>query len=220
MGYRDAMGTSARNAGARVTDHAELGRLAEEQSALRRVATLVAQGASSTEVFAAVAQEVVQVLDLSNAAICRYDDEGSTMTVVAVWGDRPESVQPGSRWPLDGPSMSAEILRTGRPARFEDYSDLSGSLAAEARQAGFISVAGAPIIVDGRVWGLISTSSPLAPLPDQRTVSQSSPSWWRPQSRIVRRTRIFAGLRMSSRRYGGWRPWWRGVCRRPSCSKP
>jgi GAF domain-containing protein len=160
------MDTSARNAGARVTDHAELGRLAEEQSALRRVATLVAQGASSTEVFAAVAQEVVQVLDLSNAAICRYDDEGSTMTVVAVWGDRPESVQPGSRWPLDGPSMSAEILRTGRPARFEDYSDLSGSLAAEARQAGFISVAGAPIIVDGRVWGLISTSSPLAPLPD------------------------------------------------------
>jgi signal transduction histidine kinase/uncharacterized protein YoaH (UPF0181 family) len=167
MGYRDAMGTSAPNADSGVTDRAELERLAEEQSALRRVATLVAQGASSTEVFAAVAQEVVQVLHLSNAAICRFDDEGSTMTVVAVWGDHPEIVRPGSRWPLDGPSMSTEILRTGRPARLEDYSDLPGSLATEARQGGVSSAAGAPIIVDGRVWGVISTSSPLAPLPDQ-----------------------------------------------------
>jgi signal transduction histidine kinase/uncharacterized protein YoaH (UPF0181 family) len=167
MGYRDAMGTSAPHADSGVTDRAELERLAEEQSALRRVATLVAQGASSTEVFAAVAQEVVQVLHLSNSAICRFDDEGSTMTVVAVWGDHPEIVRPGSRWPLDGPSMSTEVLRTGRPTRVEDYSDLPGSLATEARQGGVSSAAGAPIIVDGRVWGVISTSSPLAPLPDQ-----------------------------------------------------
>ena len=166
MGYRDAMGTSAPNADSGVTDRAELERLAEEQSALRRVATLVAQGASSTEVFAAVAQEVAQVLHLSNAAICRFDDEDSTMTVVAVWGDLPEIVRPGSRWPLDGASMSTEILRTGRPARLEDYSDRPGSLATEARQSGVSSAAGAPIIVDGRVWGVISTSSRLA-LPDQ-----------------------------------------------------
>jgi len=164
MGYRDAVDTSARVT--RANDRVDVGRLAEEQAALRRVATLVAQGASSTEVFAAVAEEVVQVLHLQNAAVCRYDDEGSTMTVLAVWGDHPDSFQPGSRWPLDGPSMSAEVLRTGRPARVEDYTDLRGSLAAEARRAGFNRVAGAPIIVDGRVWGVISTSSPLAPLPD------------------------------------------------------
>ena len=164
MGYRDAVDTSARVT--RAKDRVDVGRLAEEQAALRRVATLVAQGASSTEVFAAVAEEVVQVLHLQNAAVCRYDDEGSTMTVLAVWGDHPDSFQPGSRWPLDGPSMSAEVLRTGRPARVEDYTDLRGSLAAEARRAGFNRVAGAPIIVDGRVWGVISTSSPLAPLPD------------------------------------------------------
>jgi hypothetical protein len=71
-----------------------------------------------------------------------------------------------SRWALDGPSMSAEILRTGRPARVEDYSGLSGTLAAGAREAGFNRIAGAPIIVDGRVWGVISTSSPDEPLPD------------------------------------------------------
>jgi signal transduction histidine kinase len=162
MGYRDVMGTSARQADSRN----ELHRLVEEQAALRRVATLVAAGASSAEVFTAVAQEVAQVLGLMNAAVCRYDQDGSTMTVLAVYGTYPDTFGPGSRWALDGPSMSAEVLRTGRPVRIENYADLAGSLAAEAREHGFSRVAGAPIIADGRVWGVISTSSPDAPLPD------------------------------------------------------
>ena len=165
MGYGGPMGSSAPPADS-LKDQNEAGRLAEEQAALRRVATLVAGGASSTDVFEAVAQEVAQVLQLPNTAVGRYDDRGTTMTVLAVYGTHPDSFAPGSRWPLDGPSMSAEVLRTGRPSRIEDYTDLSGSLAAEARDQGFNKVAGAPIIVDGRVWGVISTSSPDAPLPD------------------------------------------------------
>src|SRR5258706_13669556 len=88
------------------------------------------------------------------------------MTVIAVSDDRAHGFQPGTRWPLDGPSMSAEVLRTGRPARIEDYTDLPSSLAAEARASQLNRIAGAPIIVDGQVWGVISTSSPDAPLPD------------------------------------------------------
>ncbi|HEY6604805.1 MAG TPA: GAF domain-containing protein, partial [Gaiellaceae bacterium] len=160
------MGASARLAGPQAKDRVEPKRLAEEQAALRRVATLVARGASSTEVFEAVAREVAQVLQVPNAAVCRYDDEGTIMTVIAVWGDHPDVFNPGSRWPLDGPSMSAEVLRTGRPVRVEDYTDLPGSLAGAAREGGFNRAAGAPITVDGRVWGVISTSSPDAPLPD------------------------------------------------------
>jgi signal transduction histidine kinase len=144
----------------------EQGRLAKEQAALRRVATLVAGGAPATEVFDAVAQEVARVLHLPNTAVCRYEDEGTAMTVLAAYGDRPDTFGPGSRWPLDGPSMSAEVLRTGRPVRFEDYTGLPGALAAEAREHGFNRVAGAPIIVDGEVWGVISTSSPDEPLPE------------------------------------------------------
>jgi signal transduction histidine kinase len=166
MGYRDVMGTSAPPADSRDEDRRELHRLVEEQAALRRVATLVASGAPSAEVFAAVAQEVAQVLRLTYAAVCRYDHDASTLTVLAVHGPRPDSFDPGSRWPLDGPSTSAEVLRTGRPVRVEEYADLPGSLAAAARAQGFRGVAGAPIIVDGRVWGVISTSSPDAPLPD------------------------------------------------------
>jgi uncharacterized protein YoaH (UPF0181 family) len=113
-GYRDAMDTSGRLEQPRAKDRDELGRLAEEQAALRRVATLVARGASSADVFAAVAQEVAQVMHLPNAAVCRYDDEGATMTILATRDDRLHNFQPGTRWPLDGPSMSAEILRADR----------------------------------------------------------------------------------------------------------
>jgi signal transduction histidine kinase/uncharacterized protein YoaH (UPF0181 family) len=165
MGYGGPMGSSASPAGS-LKDQNEAGRLAEEQAALRRVATLVASGASSTDVFEAVAQEVAQVLRLPNTAIGRYDDQGTTMTLLAVYGTHPDSFAPGSRWPLDGPSVSAEVLRTGRPVRIEDYTGLPSSLAAEARDQGFNRVAGAPIIVDGRVWGVMSTSSRDAPLPD------------------------------------------------------
>ena len=149
-----------------VRDRVPVRSLAEEQAALRRVATLVAQGASAVEVFTAVAQEVAQVMHLENAAVARFDDEAQTMTIVAVSDDLPHGFQPGTRWPLDGPSVSAEVLRTGRPARVEDYAEISSSLAAEARESGLSRIVGAPIIVDGRVWGLIATSSRDAPFPD------------------------------------------------------
>jgi len=160
------MGTFARLAEPHTKHRVEPERLAEEQAAWRRVATLVAGGAASSEVFEAVAQEVAQVLHLQNASVCRYDDDGTVITVLAVSGSRPDSFHPGSRWPLDGPSMSREVLRTGRPLRVEEYADLPGTLAVKAREHGFSRVAGAPIIVDGRVWGVIATSSPDAPLPD------------------------------------------------------
>jgi GAF domain-containing protein len=88
------------------------------------------------------------------------------MMVLAVWGDHPESFQPGTRWPLDSPSMSAEVLRTGRPARVEDYTALPGPWPLKRARVGSTRSRGAPIVVDGRVWGVISTSSPEAPLPN------------------------------------------------------
>jgi signal transduction histidine kinase len=88
------------------------------------------------------------------------------MTVLSAYGDCSAHYRPGPNWPLDGPSLSAEVLRTGRPARVEDYSNVQSSVAVAAREAGFDIVVGAPIIVDGRVWGVISTSSPDASLPD------------------------------------------------------
>ena len=165
MGYRNVMSTSARPADPRNEDGIELHRLVEEQAALRRVATLVASGAPSAEVFSAVAREVAQVMHLPAVAVFRYDSDG-LMTVIATWSDRPYVFQPGTRWPLDGQTMVAQVQRTGRPARVEDYTDLPGPLAARARESGLNATAGAPIIVNGSVWGAIGAASPDAPLPD------------------------------------------------------
>jgi signal transduction histidine kinase len=160
MGYRDVMSTSAPPADPRN----ELHRLVEEQAALRRVATLVASGAPSTEVFSAVAHEVAQVMHMPMVGVYRYDSDG-LMTVIATWSDRPHVLQPGTRWPLDGQSMVAQVQRTGRPARVEDYTDLPGALAAGARDSALNATAGAPIVVDGSVWGAMGISSPDGPLP-------------------------------------------------------
>jgi GAF domain-containing protein len=161
MGYRDVMSTSAPPADPRN----ELHRLVEEQAALRRVATLVASGAPSAEVFSAVAQEVAQVMHMPMVGVYRYDSDG-LMTVIATWSDRPHVLQPGTRWPLDGQTMVAQVQRTGRPARVEDYTDLPGLLAAGARESRLNATAGAPIIVNGSIWGAMGMSSPDAPLPD------------------------------------------------------
>src|SRR4029079_6094254 len=165
MGYRDAMTTSAPRADPSSEDGIALHRLVEEQAALRRVATLVASGAPSAEVFSAVAQEVAQVMHLPMVGVYRYDGDG-LMTVIATWSDRPHVLQPGTRWPLDGQSMVAQVQRTGRPARVEDYTDLPGALAAGARESVLNATAGAPIIVNGSVWGAMGMSSPDGPLPE------------------------------------------------------
>jgi GAF domain-containing protein len=144
---------------------ARLLRLAEEQAALRHIATLVASGAPPAEVFSAVAREVAEVMHLPMVGVYRYDSDG-LMTVIATCSDRPHVLQPGTRWPLDGTSMIAQVRKTGRPARIEDYTDLPGALAAGARESGLGATAGAPIIVDGSVWGAMGASSPDAPLPD------------------------------------------------------
>ena len=127
MGYRDAMSTSAPPADPRDEETTELHRLAEEQAALRRIATLVASGAPSAEVFSAVAREAAQVMHVPAVGVFRFDSDG-LMTVIATWSDRPYVFQPGTRWPLDGGTMVAQVQRTGRPARVEDYTEVPGAL--------------------------------------------------------------------------------------------
>jgi signal transduction histidine kinase len=128
-----------------------LHRLAERQASLRRVATLVAAGAPPAELFAAVTQEVVKVLDVAAMALFRFDPEATTTIVASL---NAAALPVGSRWPLDGPSLSANVFATGRPARIDDYSELAGTIAARVRESGVGSSVGLPIIVEGRVWGM------------------------------------------------------------------
>jgi len=152
--FTDLVATAIANAEFR----AGLARLAEEQAALRRVATLVARAAPADELFAAVADEVAQLFPVELASMARYDAD-SAMTIVAVSGreDWPFSV--GTTLSLGGRNLSTVIAETHRPARIDSYAESSGAIGARFRDAGVGSAVGTPIMVDGRLWGLMAVSS-------------------------------------------------------------
>ena len=140
--------------------------LAAQQASLRRVATLVAGGAVSEDVFAAIAREVGSVTGLPLVAVWRYEPD-DTATVVGVWSDHPHPFEPGTSWPLDGPTITSQVLKTRRPVRIDDWAELPGTIADAARDAGVTAAAGVPIVVDGEVWGAMSIdSTDGAPMPD------------------------------------------------------
>jgi GAF domain-containing protein len=140
--------------------------LAAQQASLRRVAALVAGGAASAEVFAAIATEVGQVIGLPMVALWRYEPD-RTATVLGAWSEHPHPFLVGTRWPLNGPTITARVLDTARPARIDDFSAIPGTIASAARETGIRACAGAPIIVDGNVWGAMSVDcTGDTPLPD------------------------------------------------------
>src|SRR6185436_11642609 len=105
--FTELMATAIANAEAR----AEVTRLADEQAALRRVATLVAQGADPSAVIDAVTTEVAQLLGVSAISLARYDDD--MLQVLATRG--MPYVRVGERYPLGGTNATSTVLRTGRP---------------------------------------------------------------------------------------------------------
>jgi signal transduction histidine kinase len=134
---------------------AEVGRLAEEQAALLRVATLVAQGVPPSELFGAVAEEVGRLLGADLAGMIRYEPD-HTVIAVATWAAVGEHAGVGGRWPLDGGDLAVRISRTGRAARMDDYEGVAGRMAAFLReQLGIGSSVGSPIVVEGRLWGAL-----------------------------------------------------------------
>jgi GAF domain-containing protein len=146
--FTELMATAIANAEAR----AEVARLADEQAALRRVATLVAHGAHPSAVFDAVTREVAEVLDASAVSLARYDDD--VLTVVAQFGTA--YVRIGERFPLGGTNVTSTVLRRGGTARLDDVADATGRIGDVARRAGVRSTVGAPVIVDGRTWGVLA----------------------------------------------------------------
>ncbi|HVX32689.1 MAG TPA: GAF domain-containing sensor histidine kinase, partial [Solirubrobacterales bacterium] len=141
--------TALTNAQAR----AEVRRLADEQAALRRVATLVARGAAPSAVFDAVTSEVAALLEASKVALARYDDE-SSLTVLAQDGDSGLAI--GDTFPLGGSNVTSRVMRTGRTERLDDFADATGPIGTVARGFGARSAVASPVVVEGRIWGVLA----------------------------------------------------------------
>jgi signal transduction histidine kinase len=143
----------------------ELLMLAEEQAALRRVATLVASGAQPEGLFTAVVEEVGRLLPVDFADMGRYEP-GRTLTFVATWGSADDQSPVGSQWVLEGKNLGTIVFETGRPARIDNYADASGPLGVGARKRGFRSAVATPIVVEDRLWGVVIAGSTLEqPMP-------------------------------------------------------
>jgi signal transduction histidine kinase len=175
--FADLVGTSIANAATRADLQASrdslreladsLSVLARQQTALRRVATLVARGVGQSEVFSAVAEEMADCLNTGNAEVFRYENEGAAILVVASYaapGMPKFSV--GERLTSEGDNVSAMVFRRGKAARMDSWGGAVGALAERVRELGIRSRVGAPIVVDERVWGMAVVSTTYAdPLP-------------------------------------------------------
>jgi signal transduction histidine kinase len=140
-------------------------RLAHEQAALRRVATLVARESSPGEIFGAVAEEVARVLGTDGIGILRFEPDGAA-TLVAQSVTPWEPVPAGTRFDLDGQNVIASVLQTGKTARLDDWVTASGAVADNARSLGIRSSVAAPILVEGRLWGtMVAVTAQVEPLP-------------------------------------------------------
>jgi signal transduction histidine kinase len=172
-GFAELVATAVANARSRE----EIDRLADEQAALRRVATLVARRASPDELFAAVAEEVGRVLHVEVADFWRYEDDG-TITFLASWSAGDPVAFPG-RFALDGVSVARLVKDTGRPARIDDYPavyrEAPGDVTRTFASLGIRAAVGCPVVVDGVTWGIMAIcrlqGPPLPPDAERRLAS-------------------------------------------------
>ena len=144
----------------------ELRILADEQAALRRLATAVARDVAPAEIFTAVAREIGPLLGADEAGVVRFES-GDTATVMSGVGPWTYEVKAGTRFELDDSLAITAVFRTGRSARVDghDYRTASGPIADHLRRVKNRSAVASPIIVGGRLWGAVVASTKREPLP-------------------------------------------------------
>ena len=150
--FTELVATAVANA----ESQAALAQLAEEQAALQRVATLVAQDAHAAVLFAAVANEVAALFRTGLSSLARF--EGDEITAV---GSSNEGLMAVGTHYGDAPTASRQVQRTGRPARVEgiDWSNVRDAIGAAASRLGVVSTVATPIIVGATAWGSLAIAS-------------------------------------------------------------
>ena len=151
----------------RTAADAHLAEVEAEQAALRRIAALLARSVPAEEVFDAVVDEVRSLMGVDGAALAalrsrqdRHHPGGFRR------GRRTGRPRRGTKLSTEGHNVAALVLRTGRPARIDDYTKATGGEHVRRfREAGVRSAVGAPVQLRERVWGLLGVYSMQRPLP-------------------------------------------------------
>jgi PAS domain S-box-containing protein len=128
--------------------------LVGEQAALRRVATRIAQGDDPADLFEAVAVEVGQLLEADATRLLRYEHDG-TASIVAGYGACDPALDVGARLTLDRSQVWGRVARDGSTVSTDHLAAGADPLAQSLRQLGASAAVAAPIVVSGRVWGVI-----------------------------------------------------------------
>ena len=144
----------------------EIGQLAKEQRALRRVATLVASEASPERVFMAVSEESARVLEVNASAVFRFEGDDTATVVGRHDRNNVGAFALGERISVDESMTIGRVLYTGAPARIDDYSSLPGEIPQLMMRIGYRSTVSAPIVVAGIRWGAVAIAS-AEPLPPE-----------------------------------------------------
>src|ERR671911_2271774 len=149
---------------------AEIGRLATEQRALRRVATLVAAEVSPERVFSSVSEGCARVLEVNASTVVRYEADGTATVLGRHNRDNIDVFQVGERIRADEDSAIGRVAAAAAPARVDDWGGLEGEIADAMFRTGYRSTAAAPIVVAGALWGAVAIASedPLAPDSENR----------------------------------------------------
>jgi diguanylate cyclase (GGDEF)-like protein len=155
-----------RQAAARMRDSTqELALRDAEHAALGEIATLVAQGATPYAVFALVAEQIGNLFDCSTGAVSRFDASTNEGTILGGWTRDGKQIA-GTVYALDGVTASAEVFRTGLPARkhsgYESSTDPVSSLMSELGAQDGVA---APIIVADELWGALGAAYREQPVP-------------------------------------------------------
>jgi GAF domain-containing protein len=105
-------------------------------------------------VFDAVSEQTGRLLGATTVNLAHFTPEGFNLTM-AGWSVRGVHVPTGTLLPLDGETINSVVQRTGAPGRFDSYEGAPGELAAQLRRLGIRSEVGAPVVIEGRVWGAL-----------------------------------------------------------------
>jgi diguanylate cyclase (GGDEF)-like protein/PAS domain S-box-containing protein/putative nucleotidyltransferase with HDIG domain len=129
-----------------------------EHVALARTAELVADNAPSATVFAAVAGEVRRLFSAHSGMVSRFDELSGVGVVISADTAVGQTLA-GATYSLDGISASAQVFRTGAPARFDQpRGSVSDPAAATMVIDGITAGIAAPILVGGHLWGTLGAA--------------------------------------------------------------